>query len=234
MAHRRTLSRQIAAPETAENVRHFGHASEAAHHLVEPLAQGRPRRLCQVRGCRRGGDLLVTEKYLHDAGVHLVREEARGIGVPQRVRRGAAAAGQTGRLYSIGEGPDQDIGGDGTGPPAVGKKPAPIAMILRPPHSPQVVVHRPRYRNDAVRVALADHPQEAAGFVDGGDRKTGGRADPQAAGIDQTETAAVYGVAYRFENAPHFGMREGLRPPPLLRQPDLFLNRPQSRPSVFR
>jgi restriction system protein len=36
--HRRAVSRQIAAPETAENVRHFGHASEAAHHLgqVQP------------------------------------------------------------------------------------------------------------------------------------------------------------------------------------------------------
>src|SRR6202045_1418555 len=60
--HRRTMSRQIAAPETAESVRHLGHASEAAHHLVEQLAQGRPGRFRQVRVYRRGGDILVAER----------------------------------------------------------------------------------------------------------------------------------------------------------------------------
>ena len=34
------MSLLVAAPETAESVRHFGHASEAAHHPVEQLAQG--------------------------------------------------------------------------------------------------------------------------------------------------------------------------------------------------
>src|SRR6516225_11772725 len=38
--HRRAVSLHIAACEAAERVRHFGHASEAAHHLVEQLAQG--------------------------------------------------------------------------------------------------------------------------------------------------------------------------------------------------
>src|SRR5271168_4688436 len=47
--HRRAVSCHIAACEAAERVRHFGHASEAAHHLVEQLAQGRPRRFRQVR-----------------------------------------------------------------------------------------------------------------------------------------------------------------------------------------
>src|SRR6188472_3123817 len=60
--HRRAVSRQIAAPETAENVRHFGHASEAAHHLVEQLAQRHPRRFRQMRVNRRRGDVLVAER----------------------------------------------------------------------------------------------------------------------------------------------------------------------------
>jgi len=232
--HRRTMNRQIAVPETAENVCHFGHASEAAHHLVEQLAQGCPRRLRQVRVNRRGGDVLVAEKHLNDAGVDLPLEQARGIGVAQRVRRGTAAAGKIGRLYGIGEGTDQDVGRDGTGSRTVGEKPATIAMVLRQPDSPQVVVHRPRYRDDAFLVALADDPQQAAGFVDGGDRKTGGLADPQAAAIDQAETAAMYGIADRGEDAPHFGMGKRLQQPPLLGKPDLFLNSAQSWPNVFR
>src|SRR5215469_18977651 len=60
----------VTAPETAERVRHFGHASEAAHHRIEQLAQRHPRRFCQMRVYRRRGDALVAEKHLHDAGVH--------------------------------------------------------------------------------------------------------------------------------------------------------------------
>ena len=73
--HRRTMSLQIAAFEAAERVRHPGHASgEAAHYLVEQLAQGHPRRFRQVGINRRRGDVLVAEKRLDDAGVHLLLE----------------------------------------------------------------------------------------------------------------------------------------------------------------
>lgn len=73
--HRRTMSLQIAASETAERVRHLGHASEkAAHYLIELLAQGHPRRFRQVGVNRRRGDVLVPEKRLDDAGVHLLLE----------------------------------------------------------------------------------------------------------------------------------------------------------------
>jgi hypothetical protein len=61
--HRRTMRLQITATKATEDVRHLGHASEAAHHLVEQLAQGRPRRLCQMGIDRRGGDVLVAEKH---------------------------------------------------------------------------------------------------------------------------------------------------------------------------
>jgi hypothetical protein len=107
-------------------------------------------------------------------------------------------------------------------------------MILRLPHSAKALMDRPRHGNDAFLVALADDPQEAARLVDGGDGKSGGLADPQAAGIDQAETAPMDRIADAIENAPHLGMGKGLRKPLLLRQPNLFLNSAQSLPSVFR
>lgn len=232
--HRRTMSRQIAGPETAENVRHLGHASEAAHHLIEQRAQRGPRRFRQVGIYRRRGDALVAEKHLNNTSVHLLLEEPSCIGVSEGVRRRPSAAGEVRRLDGIGEGADQDIGGDRTGPPAVGKEPAPVAVVFCLPHSAKALMDRPWHGNDPFLVALADHPQEAAGLVDSGDRKSGGLADAQAAGIDQAETATVYRVTDAIENAPNFGVGERLRQPFLLRKPDLFLNRAQSLPSVFR
>ena len=76
-------SRLIAAGEAPENVRHVGHASEAAHQFIEQLVQGRPRRFRQVGINRRRGDALVAEKQLDDAGVDLLLEEPGGIGMPQ-------------------------------------------------------------------------------------------------------------------------------------------------------
>jgi hypothetical protein len=64
--------------------------------------------------------------------------------------------------------------------------------------------HRPC--RAAFLVALADDAQDATGLVDGGDGKSSGLADPQAAAVNQAETAAVYRIADRGENAPHFGM----------------------------
>ena len=138
------------------------------------------------------------------------------------------------RRDGVGEGPAQHIGGDRTAVPAVGEKPLPVTVPGHPPHPAKALVHRARHRNEPFLVALADHPQQAAGLVDGADRKGGGLADPQAAGIDQAETAAVDGVADGAENALHLGMGKCLRQTLLLRKPDLFLNSAQSTPSVCR
>src|SRR5258708_7843010 len=102
------------------------------------------------------------------------------------------------------------------------------------PHPPQAFVHLLGHGHDPFLVALADDAQDATGLVDGGDGKSSGLADPQAAAVNQAETAAVYRIADRGENAPHFGMGKPLRQPPLLGKPDLFLNSAQSWPSVFR
>ena len=95
-------------------------------------------------------------------------------------------------------------------------------------------MHRLGHRHDPFFVALADDAQDPAGLIDGGNGKSGGLADPQAAAVNQAETASVYGIADRGENALRFGVRKRLRQPPLLRKPDLFLNSAQSWPSVFR
>jgi len=176
----------------------------------------------------------VAEKRLDDAGVDLVLEEPGRIGVPQRVWRAAATAGEIGRLDGLGKGAGQDMGGDGTGSPAIGEEPARIAVVLGLPHPPQAFVHLLGHGHDPFLVALADDAQDATGLVDGGDGKSSGLADPQAAAVNQAETAAVYRIADRGENAPHFGMGKRLRQPPLLGKPDLFLNSAQSWPSVFR
>src|ERR1700747_2293112 len=75
----------------------------------EQLAQRHPRRFRQVRVNRRRGDVLVAEKRLDDAGVDLVLEEPGRIGVPQRVWRAAATAGEIGRLDGLGKGAGQDM-----------------------------------------------------------------------------------------------------------------------------
>lgn len=176
--HRRAMSLQIAAPEATENVRHLGHASEAAHHLVEQLAQGRPRWFRQVRVYRRRGDILVAEKHLDNAGVHLLFKEPGRVGVTERVRRCPPPAGKVRRLDGVGERADQDGGGDGTGAPAVGEEPMPVAVIFCLPHPAKARMDRLRHRNEPFLVALADNPQKAAGLVDGGDGESGGLADP--------------------------------------------------------
>ncbi len=143
-----------------------------------------------------------------------------------------ALSGQVGRLSGIGKGPDQDVGAERAGSPAVWKEPARIAVRL--PHLAQTVMDRPRQRHEAFLVALAEDPQEPVDFVDGGDFECGSLADPQAAGIDQGKAGLVDRIADVAEDPLDLGMREGLRQPLLLGQSDLFLNSGQSRPSVCR
>ena len=126
------------------------------------------------------------------------------------------------------------MGGDGTGSPAIGEEPARIAVVLGLPHPPQAFVHLLGHGHDPFLVALADDAQDATGLVDGGDGKSSGLADPQAAGIDQGKAGLVDRIADIAENTLDLGMRESLRQPLLLGQSDLFLNRVQSLPSVFR
>ena len=53
----------------------------------------------------------------------------------------------------------------------------------------------------ALLVAFADDPQEPLLRVDGGDGKFDGFADPQAAGVDQRETAAANRLVDRADQA---------------------------------
>jgi len=232
--HRRAMSLQVASGELAEDVRHFGHASQAVHHLVEQCSQRRLRRLRQVGVDRRRADAGVAEQDLDGADVDLVLEQPGRIGMAQCVGRRPASAGKLCRLDGSREAAGQDIDANRTAVPAIGEEPSPATVALRLPHAAKALVNRPRHRNEPLLVALADDPQQAAGLVDGADRKTGSLADPQAAGIDQAEAAAMNRVADGADNPLHLGMAERLRQPPLLGQPELFLNNAQSTPSVCR
>src|ERR1700758_5368820 len=77
---------------------------------------------------------------------------ALGI-MTQRVWRGAATAGEIGRLDGLGKGAAQDMGGDGTGSPAIGEEPARIAVVLGLPHPPQALVHFLGHGHDPFLVA---------------------------------------------------------------------------------
>src|SRR5262249_55005647 len=54
---------------------------------------------------------------------------ALGI-MAQGVRRRPAFAGEIGGVDGVGEGADQDMGGDGAGPSAVGEKQPPVALSI--------------------------------------------------------------------------------------------------------
>ena len=56
-------------------------------------------------------------------------------------------------------------------------------------------------RQDSLFVAFADDPQEHPLGVDGGNGQCDGLADPQAAGVDQGETAAIDGLVDRGDQA---------------------------------
>jgi len=95
-------------------------------------------------------------------------------------------------------------------------------MTFLLPHAAKALVDRPRHWNEPLLIALADDPQQAAGLVDGGDRKRSSLADPQAAGIDQAEAAAMNGVADGADDTLYLGMGKRLRQAPLLGKSDLF------------
>ena len=103
-----------------------------------------------------------------------------------------------------------------------------MAVVLGLPHPPQAFVHPLGHGHDPFLVALADDAQDATGLVDGGDGKSSGLADPQAAAVNQAETAAVDRVADAAQNASHLGMGKRLRQALLLGEPDLFLKSAQS------
>lgn len=218
--HRCAMSRKVAAGELAEDVRHLEHALQAAHHPVEQRAQRGLRRFGQMRVDGRRADAGVAEQDLDGANVDLGLEQPGGIGMAQRV--GRCPDGKLCQLGGGGESAGQDTGVERAIALTVGEQPRAIAMILGLPHPAKTVAHRPRHWNEPLLVALADDPQQAAGFVDGVDRKSCGLPDAQAAGIHQAEAAAVNGAADGGEDALYLGMRERLWQPLLLGKPDLF------------
>ena len=89
--HRRAMGLQVAIGELAEDVRHFGHGSQAAHHPVEQCSQRRLRRRGQVGVDRRRADAGVAEQDLDGTDIDVLLEQPGRIGVAQAC---AASAGE--------------------------------------------------------------------------------------------------------------------------------------------
>jgi hypothetical protein len=117
---------------------------------------------------------------------------------------------------------------------AIGIQRLPVAVVFGLPHPAHALMGLLEHGQYPFIVALADDAQGAAGIVDGGDGESSGLADPLAAAAVQLETAAMGRIAHAGENAPHLGVRKGLRQPLLLGEPDLFLDCARSLPRVFR
>ena len=82
---------------------------------------------------------------------------------------------------------------------AVGEEP--LGMTMDPPDLAEHGEDRIGQGQGALLVAFADDPQEPLLRVDGGDGKFDGFADPQAAGVDQRETAAANRLVDRADQA---------------------------------
>ena len=129
----------------------------------------------------------MPQQDLHDADVLALFEELGGEAVAKGVGRE--------RIVEATRGPSGVEGESGGGrgqmrsPLAVGEEPLGVAMDL-----PDLAEHEQDGHGQGqgpLSVAFADDPQEHPLGVDRGNGQGDGFADPQAAGVDQGETAAV-------------------------------------------
>jgi len=139
----------------------------------------------------------MAQQDLHEAEVNALFQEsgrkavAKGVGrerVREAARRACPVEGQAG-----------GVTGQMEGAVAVGEEPLGIAMGL-----PDLAKHAEGglgQGQGALLVAFADHPQEHLLGIDGGDGQFDGFAEPQAAGVDQGETAAADRLADRGDQA---------------------------------
>ena len=134
-----------------------------------------------------GADAGMPEQHLHDTDVGALLEEPGREAVTQRVRAEVVIE-TTGRPGEI-EGSSSRPNGQMIVALAIGEEPFLAAMSL--PDRAEHVECGVRQRQGPLFVALADDPQEHSLGVDGREGQSDGFTDPQPAGIDQREAAAV-------------------------------------------
>ena len=127
-----------------------------------------------------GGDIGVTEQYLHNPRLDVLLHKSGRVAVPQTVRRRPFDLGPLG---NIPERVAERGTAKRTGIVAIGKQPQWIAVYS--PHVAQALDDRPWQRDKTFIVALPDHFQKLIGRVDRGHWQGRGFAHPQSARVHQ-------------------------------------------------
>lgn len=144
----------------------------------------------------------MAQQDLHETDVNTLFQELGREAVTKRMRCEAVA--EMARLPCAVEGPASRLAGKRSDAFAVGEKPLAAAMDF-----PDLTQHgqgRLAQRQGTLFIAFADDPQEHPLGVDGGDGQCNRFADPQTAGVDQGETAAVDGLVERGDQAAAVGI----------------------------
>ncbi len=139
----------------------------------------------------------MAEQDLHEADVGALLQESGRKTMAKRVRYEVVIE-PAGRSCGV-ESPAGRPSGKMSSAFAVGEEPRLVAMDL-----PDLAQHGPcRFgqREGSLFVAFTDDPQEHPLRVDGRDGQCDSLADPQAAGVDQRETAAVDRLGDRGDQA---------------------------------
>jgi len=139
----------------------------------------------------------MSEQDLYEPDVHALLQKSSREAVAKGVRPEVVVI--TAGCPCGVEGLAGHLSGNMSGALAVGEEPLGAAMDL-----PDLAEHSPcrlAQGQDALFVAFADDSKEHPLGVNGGDGQCDSFADPQAAGVDKGETAAVDGLVDRADQA---------------------------------
>ncbi len=160
----------------------------------------------------------MPQQDLHEANVDTLFQEPGGKAVAKR--GGCEVVIETARRPGPVEGLSGRPAGKRTGAFSVDEELRGAAMDL--PHLTENGERRFGQGQDSLFVAFADDPQEHLLGVDGGDGQGDGFTDPQAAGVDQGETAAVDRSSDRGDQAAAVFVTSDVRKALAIRLADFF------------
>ena len=172
----------------------------------------------------------MSQQDLDDSDANALFQELGGETVAKRVGDELLIE-TTGRSCAV-ESPAGSGMGQVRGAVSIGEEPLLVAMEL--PDLPKHGQDRLGQGQGPLLVAFADHPQEHLLGVDGGNGQSDGLADPQAAGVNQRETAAIDRMPDRGNQAAAVLIASNVGKAIVIGLADFFLvSSAQSRPRVL-
>ena len=230
--HRRPIGRKVAIRKTAEHVGKLDHGrkprSEASHHFVQNVSQRCFGGLSEVLILHGGGDIGVTEQYLHDPRLDVLLQKPCCVTVSQTVRRRPFDVGP---LCDIPEGIAKRASTERPGIFGMGEQPQRIAVYS--PHAAQALDHRLWQGHKTFFVTLSDHFQDQIGRVDRGHWQVRSFANPQSTRVHQGKAAFVDRIPDVAQQLAYLGVAKRNWQALLFRRTNLFLEKSgQSRSSV--